>query len=132
MSKANASPQTVRNDWFPFAGRAPSAAIQPVVANMTEFNSKAVASWMEMNREWTSFLTRRLQEDAALVHHLATCASPQDVYSVYTEFFQKAFADYQREFTSMMQFGQTLLTETPTAAQPAGENRARPTVRPAT
>ena len=48
MPKANASPQTARNGWFPFAERAPSAAIQPVVATMTEFNSKAVAGWMEM------------------------------------------------------------------------------------
>ena len=89
-----------------FAILAPSAVIQPVAENIAEFNGRAFTGWMEINREWTAFLARRLQEDAALIHRLATCSNPQGIYGVYAAFFQKAFADYQCEFTEMLQLGQ--------------------------
>lgn len=87
----------------------PSAALhsfQPLMNGVVEFNGKAYAGWVEINRKWTTFLSGRLQEDIALVHHLAQCRSPQDILGVYFEFFQKAFADYQFEFAEITPLGQ--------------------------
>src|SRR5690606_7407076 len=58
---------------------------QPLVAGMTAINGKALSGWIEINRQWTTFLSGRFQEDVALVHHLARCRSPQDILGVYTE-----------------------------------------------
>lgn len=114
-----------------FTISAPSAVIPPTVENIAEFNARVVTGWMEINREWIAFLARRLQENTALVHSLATCSNPQGVYSVYAAFCQKALADYQCEFTELMQLGQKPLAETAAAARKTMETAARQTVRSA-
>ena len=116
---------------FPFAPNMSIDAIQPMVANMAQFSGKGFTSLMEVHREWTAFLAGRLQQDVALVHNLAKCAAPQEIYSVYAEFFQKAFSDYQREFAEMMRLGQTQLAETTAAAQEVREAATRRALRPA-
>ncbi len=92
---------------------------QPLVAGMTDFSGQALSGWIEINRQWTTFLSGRFQEDAALVHHLARCRSPQDILGVYTEFFQKAFADYQTEFATMARLGQATVAEVASTTQKA-------------
>ncbi|MFM9849707.1 MAG: phasin family protein [Hyphomicrobiaceae bacterium] len=106
-------------------------ACEPFVAGMAEFNGKASKGWAEINRHWVSFLAQRLQEDVALVHNLAKCPGPQDVYSVYSDFFQKAFADYQREFAEMMKLGQASFAEATSRAQNTIETATRETMRSA-
>jgi hypothetical protein len=59
-------------------------------------------SCLEFNREWTVFLMRRLQQDIALVHDLAKCSGPSDMFGVYSAFYAKAFADYQNEFFQLI------------------------------
>jgi hypothetical protein len=116
---------------FPFTPNMSIDAIQPMVANMAQISGKGFTSLMEVHREWTAFLAGRLQQDVALVHSLAKCAAPQEIYSVYAEFFQKAFSDYQREFAEMMRLGQTQLAETTAAAQEVREAATRRALRPA-
>jgi hypothetical protein len=79
---------------------------EPLMAALPLSNGKAYAGWLEMNRHWTAFLAQRFQEDVALVHQLAKCTNPGDVFAVYSDFFQRAFADYQREFAEMAKLGQ--------------------------
>lgn len=93
--------------------------IQPLVAGMAEINGKALDGWMEINRQWTTFLSGRFHADVALVHHLAQCKTPQDIVGVYTDFFQKAFADYQGEFAELTRLGQETLAEAATTTQKA-------------
>lgn len=106
-------------------------ACEPFVAGMAEFNGKACTGWAEINRHWVAFLSQRLHEDVALVQNLAKCSSPQDVYGVYSEFSQKAFADYQRELAEMMKLGQASLAEATSKAQNAIETATRETMRSA-
>lgn len=54
-------------------------------------------NWFELNRECCDFVMHRMQQNTALVHQLATCVNPQDMLTVYQKFFEKAFADYQKE-----------------------------------
>jgi hypothetical protein len=92
---------------FPFNANFALQTFQQLMTGMTEPNGKGSASWL-LNRQWTGFVTQRLQEDAALVHRLASCSNPLDVIGVYSDFFQKALTDYQREFTEMMKLGHVL------------------------
>jgi hypothetical protein len=63
------------------------------------------------------FLAQRFQEDVALVHQLAKCTNPGDVFAVYSDFFQRAFADYQREFAEMARLGQICAAEATACGQ---------------
>ena len=89
----------------PFRPNQAFAACQPLVEGMAEFDGKVLTGWLALHREWTGFLMRRLQQDVALVHHLAKCAEPQDAFAVYSAFFQKACSDYQGEFAQMAKLG---------------------------
>ena len=53
------------------------------------------------------------------------------MYGVYANFYQQAFADYQREFGEMMRLGQASLSETTSAAQKTIETATRDTPRAA-
>lgn len=119
---------------FPFfAPNLGFATVQPVMPNLgnvAEFNRRNLAHWAEQSREWTAFLSRRAQEDVALVHQLADCSGPQQVYEVYASFFQKAFADYQHESTEMMRLGQASLAEATDATRKTVETATRAAKRP--
>lgn len=105
---------------LPFALASPDQlfkACQPFVGGLTELNGDMLTRWLEFNRQWTSFLTRRLEDDVALVHHLAKCSNPQEVFDSYSAFFHKAFSDYQGEVAHLMQIGATSLTVTPSTLE---------------
>ncbi len=111
--------------WSPFASVPSPEVLQPAIANAAEFNGKTILSWMALHRKWTGFLMHRIEEDLALAHRLAKRSEPQDMYSVYANFYQQASADYQREFGEMMRLGQTSLSEAMSAAQKTMETAAR-------
>jgi hypothetical protein len=93
ISKDPLAPINPNNAWM---------ACQPLVEGVVALNGKSVMSCLEFNREWTLFLMRRLQQDIALVHDLAKCSGPSDMFGVYSAFYAKAFADYQNEFFQMI------------------------------
>ena len=117
--------------WPLFATGPSLEAARPAVASMAELNGKTILGWMALQEEWTRFLMYRVQEEVALAHRLAKCSGPRDVYGVYANFYQQAFADYQREFGEMMRFGQTSLSEATSAAQTIMETVARDAPRAA-
>ena len=82
--------------WPSFVTGSSLEAAGPAIASMAEFNGKFILGWMTLQREWTGFLMHRVQEEVALTHRLAKCSGPQDIYGVYADFYQQAFADYQR------------------------------------
>jgi hypothetical protein len=88
ISKDPLAPINPNNAWM---------ACQPLVEGVVALNGKSVMSCLEFNREWTLFLMRRLQQDIALVHDLAKCSDPSDMFGVYSAFYAKAYADYQNE-----------------------------------
>ena len=103
----------------PFNANLAFQAFQPLMTGLSAGNGKTCASWLEINRQWTGFVTQRLQEDVALVHRLANCTNSMDVYGVYSDFFQKTLADYQHEFIEMMKLGQMCFAEVTSYAQKA-------------
>jgi hypothetical protein len=96
---------------------------QLVGGNVAKSNAKVVSSWLEFNREWCGFIMGRMQQDIALVHRLASCTAPQDVFTVYADFFQNAIEDYQREYTALAKSCDMRIGEAINASKPSSDRR---------
>src|SRR5262249_20771061 len=105
-------------------------AYRPALTAMAEYNGKVCENLAAMNKEWTDFITRRLKEELAMPQQIAGCKSVQEIYTVYSEFFQKAIAHYQAEFEQLARLSKTLYDDTVQTVQTriedaAHEQRAR-------
>ena len=106
----------------------PSAALQafmPLMNGAAGNSANPLASWMEINKHWTTFLMDRFQQNATLVSRLGTCANPAEVNGIYSEFFQKAMTDYQGEFAEVSKLGQKLIDEAAKSANGASQPDAK-------
>jgi hypothetical protein len=52
-------------------------------------------------QDWLQFVSERMVKDFAFAAQLAACKTPNDVYLVYSQFWQQAAKDYAAEFTSI-------------------------------
>lgn len=98
---------------------------RPALAAMAQMNGKVYENIATLNKTWVEFINRRLKEDLAVPQHLAACKTVQEMYGVYTDFFQTAVADYQSEFEQMSKLGKSLAEETVNALQTRLEETAR-------
>ncbi|WP_373085633.1 phasin family protein [Sneathiella sp.] len=101
------SPQTTG-----FLGFDPAAMLSAFMPKMNEVSPSGgnpVAVWLEMNQQWTAFLTKRFKKDSALLQQLTTCTSPAELNAAYSDFFKKTVEDYQRELNEMSELGQKAL-----------------------
>ena len=85
---------------------------RPALAAMAELNGRLYEGIAAMNREWTSFLNKRLKEDMAVPEQLAACKSVQDMYRVYTDYFQAACSHYQSGFEQIAKCGRSIAEDT--------------------
>ncbi len=85
---------------------------RPALTAMAQVNGKVYDNLAAINRNWVTFINRRLKEELAMPQNLASCKTVQDMYGVYSEFFQTAVADYQSEFEQMTKLGKSLAEET--------------------
>ena len=97
---------------LPFSFEALVEFQRPALAAMAQMNGKVYEGLAAMNKNWASFVTRRLKEDLAMPQQLASCKTVQDMYGVYAEFFQTAYADYQSEFEQITKLGKSLADDT--------------------
>ena len=56
---------------------------------------------LSLNKQWLDFFQRRVAENLALVEHFMSCRTPVAVWSVYTNFLQRAaeFLDPDTQYT---------------------------------
>ncbi len=108
------------SSWMmPFTLEAMMEMQRPTFTAMAEVNTRLFESIAEANKEWATFVNRRLKEDLAIPQQLAECRTPQDLYRVYAQFFQNACSQYQSGFEQMTKLSQV----------DHGERDADPTVR---
>jgi hypothetical protein len=79
---------------------------------MTELNGRFIEQVSRANNEWLGFLNRRLKEDIATSSRIMECKTPQDFLAAYSDFFQRAQAQYQAEFQYFARLNQKLANET--------------------
>jgi len=110
---------------LPFSFEAFMELNRPALTAMAQMNGKVYDGLATLNKNWVAFVNRRLKEDLAMPKQLAACKSVQDMYGVYTEFFQNAYADYQAEFEQMTKIGKSLADDTLQALQSRFEEATR-------
>jgi hypothetical protein len=98
---------------------------RPALTAMAQVNGKVYDNLAAINRNWVTFINRRLKEELAMPQNLASCKTVQDMYGVYSEFFQTAVADYQSEFEQMTKLGKSLAEETAQIMQTRLDDVAR-------
>jgi hypothetical protein len=98
---------------------------RPALTAMAQVNGKVYDNLAAINRHWVTFINRRLKEELAMPQNLASCKTVQDMYGVYSEFFQTAVADYQSEFEQMTKLGKSLAEETAQIMQTRLDDVAR-------
>jgi hypothetical protein len=91
---------------------------RPAFTAMAEVNSRLFERIAEVNKEWASFVNRRLKEDLAVPEQLAQCTTIQELYQVYARFFQNACAHYQSGLEQLTKLG-TSLAQTALPSQPS-------------
>jgi hypothetical protein len=92
---------------------------QPAFTAIVDVNSRLYAGLVELSKEWSSFVTRRLKEDLGLPQQFGACKTPQDVFKVYSDFYRQALEEYQRELAKLTKMGQGLAAEVAEAMQVA-------------
>jgi len=90
---------------------------RPALDAMAELNSRLYESVAAVNKEWGSFVNRRLKEDFAVPEQLAACKTAQDMLRVYANYFQNVCSDYQSEFEEMTKFNRSIVQDTMTTLQ---------------
>lgn len=100
-------------------GNAAMAAVEawmsfnrPMLAAVTELNGRFVDQVSKANHELMGFVSRRLNEDIATSQRLLSCRNMQDLFSAYSEFFQRAQQQYQAEFQHFARLNQKLADDT--------------------
>ena len=78
---------------------------QDAIDSVGEMNQKMYEGLSSYNAEMFKFVNSRLKEDFAIPQHLMTCRTPQEVYNVYTEFFQTAMKQYLSEAERLTSLG---------------------------
>jgi hypothetical protein len=113
-------------NWIaPFGIEAILEMQRPALAAMAETNTKLYESIAAANREWASFINRRLKEDLAVPQQLAECKSMPDLYRVYAQFFQNACSHYQTGLEQMTKLGRSMAENTFQTLQSTGETMRR-------
>lgn len=85
---------------------------RPMIATMTQLNSKFIEQAARVNNEWLGFINRRLKEDMAASQRIMECKNVQDLFAAYSDFFQRAQQQYQVEFQYFARLNQKLADET--------------------
>lgn len=102
---------------------------RPTLEAMAQMNGKVYENIATLNKNWASFLNRRLKEDLGMPRQLASCKTVQEMYGVYADFFQTALSDYQSEFEQMSKIGKAIAEETMHTMQTRAEEASRETTR---
>lgn len=87
---------------------------RPMLAAMTELNGRFLEQVSRANNEWMGFVSRRLNEDMAASKRLLECKTVQDLFTAYSDFFQRAQQQYQAEFQYFARLNQKIADETAT------------------
>jgi hypothetical protein len=112
---------------LPFGLEALMEINRPALAAMAEVNGKVYENIATMNKNWVAFVNRRLKEDFAMPKQLAACKTVQEMYGVYSDFFQTAINDYQSEFEQISKLSKAMAEETSQAIQSRLEDAAKGT-----
>jgi hypothetical protein len=90
---------------------------RPTLEAVAEMNGKLYEGIAAMNKEWTSFVNRRLKEDLGIAEQLAACTTTEDMLRTCTGYVRTAWSDYQSGLEQMTRLNSSLAQQTLSALQ---------------
>ena len=90
---------------------------RPTLEAVAEMNGKLYEGIAAMNKEWTSFVNRRLKEDFGIAEQLANCTTTEDMLRTCTGYVRTAWTDYQSGLEQMSRLNSSLTQQTLSALQ---------------
>ena len=90
---------------------------RPTLEAVAEMNGKLYEGIAAMNKEWTSFVNRRLKEDFGIAEQLANCTTTEDMLRTCTGYVRTAWTDYQSGLEQMTRLNSSLAQQTLSALQ---------------
>jgi len=85
--------------------RATNELWAPVISGTQDWINRCSSAAYSLNKQWMDFFQKRVEQEFALPQHIMSCRTPMEVLSVYTDFLQKAAADYHAELTELGKLG---------------------------
>src|SRR5215472_9798475 len=81
----------------------------PWLVGATKWSAQVHEAFGTLASEWQNFVSRRVKEDFAFMQRVAQCRTPDQVWGVHADFWQKAVEDYSKEnlLTSRLAVGLT-------------------------
>lgn len=103
--------------------------LSPILGGIQAWNGAGGNAAVAVSREWLEFLNERMREDLALPQRLASCRGLDEAWQIYAGFWQKAFQDYQKEFSELVRLNGELISavsaEHPSKERGVAEHPAR-------
>lgn len=121
MPRPTGAPETDFNQ----LNAAALAFTQPSINAIVELNSKFYENAARFGTELSDFITKRLQEDLSTSQRLITCRSPQEFQQIYTDWWSKAFGQYQNELGRVAKLSETMMGDAVSVMQEYTENMTR-------
>jgi Phasin protein len=88
---------------------------------LTGANIQSVAAVSAVAKEWQDFVSHRLKEDVEFLQRLTRSTGPEQIVSVYAEFWRKAGEEYTSEIGTMMKLATGMTNDMAIAAQSVTE-----------
>jgi hypothetical protein len=82
-----------------------------------------------LSREWQDFLSARLKEDFTLWRRVGTAKSPDEAWTAYVAFWQRAVEDYWKEYGRAAKLAGGLMNRSMAAVQRQVEETAEAATR---
>jgi hypothetical protein len=98
---------------------------RPAIQAMADLSGKLYEGIAAVNKEWTSFVNRRLVEDMAIPERLAACTTMQEMMRVYANYVQNAYSHYQSEFEQLTKLNRSIAQDAMTTLQSHMERAAQ-------
>jgi hypothetical protein len=108
---------------FPFPGF-PFDVWGPALCFNAECNATLHEGFLAFSREWQEFLGKRVTEDFALLRRAGSAKSPEQLWSAYAAFWQKAVVDYLEEYGKAAKLVVSLMSRGMTVVQRQMEEAA--------
>jgi hypothetical protein len=93
----------------------------PSIPCGAESNTKLHENYVSLSDEWQAFVGRRTKEDLRLLQQLASAKAPEEMWSLYASFWQKAVEDYWQEYATIVKLASGHIGSDMAATQQAFE-----------
>jgi hypothetical protein len=89
----------------------------PWLVGGAKLNAQIQEGFGMLASEWQNFVSGRLKEDLAFIQRIMQCRTPNQVWPVHLEFWQKAMDDYGEEYLRIGRLAGSLTSKAAAAAQ---------------